>query len=370
MNISFNGCGFMVMYHLGVVECLRKHGPADLHLKNVSGASSGVIPAVCLLCNVPIAQITDYLLNIAILARSRPFGSFRPFAPYMNDLLRQGLEKFLPSDAHEKVNGKIHISVTRVTDGANVILKNFDSRDELIQALTCSCYLPFFFGLIPPKFRDVYYMDGGLSNNLVVLDEHTITVSYFSGESHICPQDNNISTSIYIGFLLQKIANLKVELSWTNAQRLALCMFPPDPETILNACQQGFDDARLFLQQNNLIVCNQCVSPVNSVANIDLTDINCLKCEALKKTLLIGGLPEVVTLTLESAVTQANQGLLNRILQHPKMRLLAILSVPYVIPIDVAYGILIRFAANASAISTAGKEFADLISAFMNKRTS
>jgi hypothetical protein len=40
--------------------------------------------------------------------------------------------------------------------------------------------------LIPPKFREVHYMDGGLSNNLVVLDESTITVSFFSGDSHIC----------------------------------------------------------------------------------------------------------------------------------------------------------------------------------------
>jgi hypothetical protein len=32
-----------------------------------------------------------------------------------------------------RVNGKIHISVTRVYDGGNIILKNFDSRDELIQ---------------------------------------------------------------------------------------------------------------------------------------------------------------------------------------------------------------------------------------------
>ena len=102
-----------------------------------------------------------------------------------------------------------------------------------------------------------------------------------------------------------------MELSWTNAQRLALCMFPPDPEvwaksyfricssiiddlicgctqTLLKACQQGFDDARLFLQQNNLIACNQCVSPVNSVANIDLTDINCFECEALKKVSFLG----------------------------------------------------------------------------------
>nr|CAH0104640.1 unnamed protein product [Daphnia galeata] len=53
---------------------------------------------------------------------------------------------------------------------------------------------------------------------------------------------------------------------------------------------------------------------------------------------------------------QANQGLAEQnFTTSEKCGLLAILSVPYVIPIDVAYGILIRFAANASAISTAGK---------------
>ncbi|XP_046440366.1 patatin-like phospholipase domain-containing protein 2 isoform X2 [Daphnia pulex] len=344
-----------------------RHGPADLHLKKVAGASSGVIPAVALLCNISIEKITDHILKIAELARSRLFGPFRPFAPYMNDLIRQGLEEYLPSDAHVRVNGKIHISVTRVYDGGNIILKNFDSRDELIQALTCSCYLPFFFGLIPPKFREVHYMDGGLSNNLVVLDEHTITVSFFSGDSHICPQDKTNPTSIY------KIANLKVELSWTNAQRLALCMFPPDPETLLKTCQQGFDDARLFLQRNNLVACNQCVFSMYPVVGNDLTNIiNCLECDILKNMLKVGGLSEVVTMTLVSAVTQANQGLMNRILQHPKMRLLTFLSVPYIIPIDVAFGILIRFAENASTISTVGtnlKELVDFISAFM-KRTS
>jgi patatin-like phospholipase domain-containing protein 2 len=39
----------------------------------------------------------------------------------------------LPDDAHLRVNGKIHISVTRVYDGKNVILKHFDTKDELIQ---------------------------------------------------------------------------------------------------------------------------------------------------------------------------------------------------------------------------------------------
>lgn len=31
------------------------------------------------------------------------------------------------------MNGKIHISVTRVYDGKNIILKHFDTKDELIQ---------------------------------------------------------------------------------------------------------------------------------------------------------------------------------------------------------------------------------------------
>lgn len=49
--------------------------------------------------------------------------------------------------------------------------------------------MPFFSGFIPPKFREYRYIDGGFSNNLPILDENTITVSPFCGESDICPRD-------------------------------------------------------------------------------------------------------------------------------------------------------------------------------------
>lgn len=55
-------------------------------------------------------------------------------------------------------------------------------------------------------------------------------------------------------------------------------------QTLSKICQQGFDDARLFLQQNNLVACYQCVSSVNpSASNNSLTDIDCLECETQKK---------------------------------------------------------------------------------------
>ena len=54
------------------------------------------------------------------------------------------------------------------------------------------------------------YVDGGLSDNLPVLDENTITVSPFAGEHDICPQDkscnilqvNIVNTSIAVSIVI------------------------------------------------------------------------------------------------------------------------------------------------------------------------
>ena len=54
-------------------------------------------------------------------------------------------------------------------------------------------------------------------------------------------------------------------------------------------------------------------------------------------------LPETVSLTLERAINQANQGLMNWMFQHRGMRLLSILSLPYVLPADVAYATFLKY---------------------------
>ena len=97
----------------------------------------------------------------------------------------------MPDDAHVRVSGKLHVSLTRVRDGKNVIVSQFDSREELIQVLLASAFIPIFSGILPPKFKGVRYMDGGYSDNLPTLDENTITVSPFCGESDICPRDDS-----------------------------------------------------------------------------------------------------------------------------------------------------------------------------------
>jgi len=61
---------------------------------------------------------------------------------------------------------------------------------SLCQALMSSAFIPVFSGWIPPRFHGVRYIDGCYSDNLPILDENTVTVSPFCGESDICPRDD------------------------------------------------------------------------------------------------------------------------------------------------------------------------------------
>lgn len=55
MNLSFAGCGFLGIYHVGVAVCFRKYAP-HLLLNKISGASAGAIAACCLICDLPIGK--------------------------------------------------------------------------------------------------------------------------------------------------------------------------------------------------------------------------------------------------------------------------------------------------------------------------
>ncbi|XP_014803972.1 PREDICTED: patatin-like phospholipase domain-containing protein 1 [Calidris pugnax] len=105
-------------------------------------------------------------------------------------VLRDFLNKHLPPDAHQLVSGKLNVIVTRVRDWRSVVISEFASREDLIQAITCSCFIPLYFGLSLPKYRGVRYVDGELGMwRADFVTRTTITVSAFAGEYDICPKD-------------------------------------------------------------------------------------------------------------------------------------------------------------------------------------
>ncbi|XP_026672777.1 patatin-like phospholipase domain-containing protein 2 isoform X2 [Ceratina calcarata] len=344
MNLSFAGCGFLGIYHVGVAVCFKKYAP-HLLLDKISGASAGAIAACCLLCDMPLGEITSNVLRVAREARQ---GTLGPFSPSFNcqDVLLESLQKFLPNDAHIRVSGKLHVSLTRVYDGKNVIVSQFSSREDLLQALLASAFIPIFSGLFPPRFHGVRYMDGGFSDNLPTLDENTITVSPFCGESDICPRDVS-SQLFHVNF-----ANTSIELSRQNIYRFARILFPPNPEMLSNMCKQGFDDALRFLHRNNLLNCTRCLAVQSTFVVSETLDDNmeydpeCLECKMHRQEALVSNLPETVMTIFQDAIDSANKGLINWLFKHKSVKLLSLLSLPCILPADVIYAAFTKYICN------------------------
>lgn len=64
MNLSFAGCGFLGIYHVGVAVCFKKYAP-HLLLEKIGGASAGSLAACCLLCDLPLGEFTCLLLPLS-----------------------------------------------------------------------------------------------------------------------------------------------------------------------------------------------------------------------------------------------------------------------------------------------------------------
>ncbi|KAL4671662.1 hypothetical protein H8959_004371 [Pygathrix nigripes] len=247
-NISFAGCGFLGVYYVGVASCLREHAPFLVaNATHIYGASAGALTATALVTGVCLGEAGAKFIEVSKEARKRFLGPLHPSFNLVK-IIRSFLLKVLPADSHEHASGRLGISLTRVSDGENIIISHFNSKDELIQANVCSGFIPVYCGLIPPSLQGVRYVDGGISDNLPLYElKNTITVSPFSGESDICPQDS--STNIHE----LRVTNTSIQFNLRNLYRLSKALFPPEPLVLREMCKQGYRDGLRFLQRNGLL---------------------------------------------------------------------------------------------------------------------
>ncbi|VDP82226.1 unnamed protein product [Echinostoma caproni] len=253
-NLSFAGCGFLGLYHVGVCCCMKKLAPHLYQNKRLSGTSAGAIAAVCLVCDVNIAECVQYMCELINNARRYLLGPFDPRFR-ITEHLREGLNRILPSDAHVICSGRLSISLTSYATRKNVIVNQFRDKDELINAILCSAYIPIFSGFVPLTFRGQPVLDGGLSDNLLCIDKMTIRVSPFAGDADICPLDAPWDSGYltpapqHVEDVIGSISflNNNIRLSGTNIRRLMYTVWPMGPDESASLAYQGYEDARRFL---------------------------------------------------------------------------------------------------------------------------
>ncbi|KAM6961896.1 patatin-like phospholipase domain containing 3 [Tautogolabrus adspersus] len=349
-NLSFAGCGFLGIYHIGVASCLLEKAPYLIReATKLYGASAGALTASVLASQASIIKCCEDVIEVAKEARKRNLGPLHPTFNLVK-VIKTGLDRDLPSDAHVLASGRLCISLTRVSDGENVLVSEFNSKDELIQALICSCFIPVYCGLIPPSFRGVRYVDGGISDNLPQSElKNTISISPFSGESDICPRDNSTS------FHELRFTNTSIQMNLGNMYRLSRALFPPEPKVLAEMCQSGYKDALRFLEENNLMMLQH---PTSGPALQESPPSCCCKESETTKDWVLRrlrllrkqhwwldeqiALPTAIKKVFCEAC-QDKSGLYTKVSEMLPMRVASYMLMPYTLPVQSAYSVAQRF---------------------------
>ncbi|XP_041860301.1 patatin-like phospholipase domain-containing protein 2, partial [Melanotaenia boesemani] len=248
-DISFSGSGFLSTYQLGVALCFFKYAPWILRSAPcILGSSAGSLIAAAVVCEMNLTTIRDELLLFAKKVMGFRLGPFHP-AIDVFEWLKFVLHKYLPADAHCVANGRLGVAMTRLSDGKHFIMSEFQSKEDVIQALLCSCFVPGHSGFRPPTFKGVHYIDGGLSGMQPRLPDgagRTLTVCPFSGDADICPYDPPcVIEMVFSG------VNLKLNIA--NSFRILNGLYPVALATLEQAFHSGYKDANFFLLSNDLV---------------------------------------------------------------------------------------------------------------------
>ncbi|KAM9854098.1 patatin-like phospholipase domain-containing protein 2 [Aulostomus maculatus] len=356
-NISFAGCGFLGIYHVGVASCLLEQAPFLVqNATHIYGASAGALTATALVTGVCLGEAGASIIDVAKQARKRLLGPMHPSFNLVKTM-RFMLQRTLPDDCHLQASGRLGISLTKATDGENVLVSDFNSKEEIVQACVCSAYIPVYCGFIPPTLQGVRYVDGGISDNLPQYQlKNTISVSPFSGESDICPRDssNNIHEL--------RFTNTSIQFTLKNLYRVSRALFPPDPMVMKAMCKQGYRDALHFLKRNGLLDFNGPHSdrPLldNREENEDYVDVNRSggeqeKLNVEERVVMVHSAPSVpenviiehLPPTLHKALVEAcmeRRSLTQSLSNLLPVRMVSAMMLPYTLPLESAMSMTVR----------------------------
>ncbi|KAM5262670.1 omega-hydroxyceramide transacylase [Ctenodactylus gundi] len=250
-SISFSGSGFLSYYQAGAVDALRDLAPRMLGTAHrFAGTSAGAVIAALVICGI---EMEEYLrvLNMGLAEVRKSF--LGPLSPSckMVQMMRQFLYRVLPEDSYKHATGKLHVGLTRFEDGESVVVSEYTSKEELIEALYCSCFVPVYCGFIPPTYRGVRYIDGGFTSmQPCSFWTDSITISTFSGQQDICPRD---CPAIFADF---RMFNYSFQFSLENITRMTHALFPPDLMIMHNYYYRGYEDTVLYLRRLNAVYLN------------------------------------------------------------------------------------------------------------------
>lgn len=226
-SISFSGGGYNCVYHLGCVKYIFEH--SDLFKNTIYlGASAGA-GIISLLLSYENDENRMDVLNIILDTICGFQEKNLKFYEHVDEY-SQVLFAFANKPRFEqyiKNTERCHISLTNISYfiPRNEIRSTFTSYNQFVDTIKASACIPFILDGSVRTIDNIKYIDGGLSNNLPMLNEKTIRIS--------CINYPLLHANVYP----KKICEIKYSF------------YPPSKKYINDLFDLGYNDMSKFMEQ-------------------------------------------------------------------------------------------------------------------------
>lgn len=229
-SISFSGGGYNCTYHMGIIKYIFEN---SIMFKNTKylGASGGAGICAIILCfesDPERFNILEQMINVVIEMKNMDLDISDQVKHYTDELIKHiTVERF---DKYIKDKDRCYISVTCINNMwiKNEIKSSFNSYTEFIDTIKASACIPILLDNQIRKIGNDKYIDGGLSNNIPVLNNNTIKIS--------C-----------LDFPLQKYLH-SPDVYPKSVYKIKHCFTPPDKTYIMNMYTLGYEDIMVYFK--------------------------------------------------------------------------------------------------------------------------
>lgn len=137
---NIGGGGILFWWMAGVMKELSN----SLHFRErykLRGASAGALAAVVGACQVDMDHALDLAHTLAVQhdVFKRPLG----LVGVWGAMLRTWLDTLLPEDAGQRCSGQVEIVLTEVPAFKLVVISDFSSKKDVVEACLASAHVPF-----------------------------------------------------------------------------------------------------------------------------------------------------------------------------------------------------------------------------------
>jgi patatin-like phospholipase domain-containing protein 2 len=224
-SISFSGGGYNCVYHLGVVKYIFEN---NYLFKNTVflGASGGAGIACFVLAFKDMEnrfKILEEVIEEIKILELLDLHYSKQVENYINILTKHITLKIFDETIKDKES--LIISLTQIKiPPFNILKTKFISYDNFINSLMASACIPFVLDNQIRKVNDEYYIDGGLTNNLPIINDKTIKISCLN-----------------YPFMVSDIYSKNVILRHS--------FYPPNNKYINNMIKDGYNDFDIYMKK-------------------------------------------------------------------------------------------------------------------------